>query len=65
MDRKRCTKKIELDTMYIVVSLFEGVEIKRALKQIKHEKEIQSCKLLEMEVKKLGNRLCIIETFIK
>ena len=65
MKMPRYEKIVETDELYIVATLLKECTVEKALKIVQDNRQMPSDKLLEVQVKEIDNKVCIIETFSK
>lgn len=65
MKMPRYEKIVETDELYIVATLLKDCTVEKALQIVQDNRQMPSDKLLEVQVKEIDNKVCIIETFSK
>lgn len=61
----RYAKIVETDELYIVATLLKDCTVEKALQIVQDNRQMLSDKLLELQIKEINNKVCIIETFSK
>lgn len=61
----RYAKIVETDELYIVATLLKDCTVEKALQIVQDNRQMLSDKLLELQIKEIDNKVCIIETFSK
>lgn len=61
----RYAKIVETDELYIVATLLKDCTVEKALQIVQNNIQMPSDKLLEVQIKEIDNKVCIIETFSK
>lgn len=61
----RYAKIVETDELYIVATLLKDCMVEKALQIVQNNRQMPSDKLLEVQIKEIDNKVCIIETFSK
>lgn len=61
----RYAKIVETDELYIVATLLKDCTVEKALQIVQDNRQMLSDKLLEVQIKEIDNKVCIIETFSK
>lgn len=61
----RYAKIVETDELYIVATLLKDCTVEKALQIVQDNRQMPSDKLLEVQIKEIDNKVCIIETFSK
>lgn len=61
----RYAKIVETDKLYIVATLLKNCTVEKALQIVHDNRQMPSDKLLEVQIKEIDNKVCIIETFSK
>ncbi|UEA30640.1 hypothetical protein [Granulicatella elegans] len=61
----RYAKIVETDELYIVATLLKDCTVEKALQIVQNNRQMPSDKLLEVQIKEIDNKVCIIETFSK
>ena len=65
MKMPRYEKIVETDELYIVATLLKDCTVEKALQIVQDNRQMPSDKLLEVQVKEIDNKVCIIETYSK
>lgn len=65
MKMPRYAKIVETDNVYIIATLLKDCTVEKALQTVKDNRQIPSDKLLEVQIKEIDNKVCIIETYSK
>lgn len=65
MKMPRYVKIVETDELYIVATLLKDCTVEKALQIVQDNRQMPSDKLLEVQVKEIDSKVCIIETFSK
>ncbi len=61
----RYAKIVETDDVYIIATLLKNCTVEKALQIVQNNRQMPSDKLLEVQIKEINNKVCIIETFSK
>ena len=61
----RYARIVETDELYIIATLFKDCTVEKALQTVKDNRQMPSDKLLEVQIKEIDNKVCIIETYSK
>lgn len=62
MKMPRYAKIVETDDIYIITTL---CTVEKALQIVQDNRQMPSDKLLELQIKEIDNKVCIIETYSK
>ena len=65
MKMPRYAKIVETDDVYIIATLLKDCTVEKALQIVKDNSQMPSDKLLEVQIKEIDNKVCIIETYSK
>lgn len=65
MKMPRYAKVVETDELYIIATLLKDCTVEKALQTVKDSRQMPSDKLLEVQIKEIDNKVCIIETYSK
>ena len=65
MKMPRYAKIVETDNVYIIATLLKDCTVEKALQPVKDNRQMPSDKLLELQIKEIDNKVCIIETYSK
>ena len=65
MKMPRYAKIIETENVYIIATLLKDCTVEKALQTVKDNRQMPSDKLLEVQIKEIDNKVCIIETYSK
>lgn len=65
MKMPRYAKIVETDDVYIIATLLKDCTVEKALQTVKDNRQMPSDKLLELQIKEIDNKVCIIETYSK
>lgn len=65
MKMPRYAKIVETDDVYIIATLLKDCTVEKALQTVKDNRQMPSDKLLEVQVKEVDSKVCIIETYSK
>lgn len=65
MKMPRYAKIVETDDVYIIATLLKDCTVEKALRTVKDNRQTPSDKLLEVQIKEIDNKVCIIETYSK
>lgn len=65
MKLQRYERIVEVKTLYVIATILEECTVVDALQVEKDNRQMQSDKLLEVQVQKINNKVCIIEVFRK
>ena len=65
MKMPRYAKIVETDELYIIATLLKDCTVEKALQTVKDNRQMPSDKLLELQIKEIDNKVCIIETYSK
>lgn len=65
MKMPRYAKIVETDDVYIIATLLKDCTVEKALQTVKDNRQMPSDKLLEVQIKEIDNKVCIIETYRK
>ena len=65
MKMPRYAKIVEIDELYIIATLLKDCTVEKALQTVKDNRQMPSDKLLELQIKEIDNKVCIIETYSK
>lgn len=65
MKMPRYAKIVETDDVYIIATLLKDCTVEKALQIVQDNRQMPSDKLLEVQVKEVDNKVCIIETYSK
>ena len=65
MKMPRYAKIVETDELYIIATLLKDCTVEKALQTVKDNRQMPSDKLLEVQIKEIDNKVCIIETYSK
>lgn len=58
-------KIVETDDVYIIATLLKDCTVEKALQIVQDNRQMPSDKLLEVQIKEIDNKVCIIETYSK
>ena len=61
----RYAKIVETDELYIIATLLKDCTVEKALQTVQDNRQMPSDKLLEVQIKEIDNKVCIIETYSK
>lgn len=61
----RYARIVETDELYIIATLLKDCTVEKALQTVKDSRQMPSDKLLEVQIKEIDNKVCIIETYSK
>lgn len=61
----RYAKIVETDDVYIIATLLKDCTVEKALQIVQDNRQMPSDKLLELQIKEIDNKVCIIETYSK
>ncbi len=61
----RYARIVETDELYIIATLLKDCTVEKALQTVKDSRQMPSDKLLEVQIKEINNKVCIIETYSK
>ena len=65
MKMPRYAKIVETDELYIIATLLKDCTVEKALQTVQDNIQMPSDKLLEVQIKEIDNKVCIIETYSK
>lgn len=65
MKMPRYAKIVETDELYIIATLLKDCTVEKALQIVQDNRQMPSDKLLEVQIKEIDNKVCIIETYSK
>lgn len=65
MKMPRYARIVETDELYIIATLLKDCTVEKALQTVKDSRQMPSDKLLEVQIKEIDNKVCIIETYSK
>ena len=65
MKMPRYAKIVETDDVYIIATLLKDCTVEKVLQTVKDNSQMPSDKLLEVQIKEIDNKVCIIETYSK
>ena len=65
MKMPRYAKIVETDDVYIIATLLKDCTVEKALQTVKDNRQMPSDKLLEVQIKEVDSKVCIIETYSK
>ena len=65
MKMPRYAKIVETEDVYIIATLLKDCTVEKALQTVKDNRQMPSDKLLEVQIKEIDNKVCIIETYSK
>lgn len=65
MKMPRYAKIVETDELYIIATLLKDCTVDKALQTVKDNRQMPSDKLLELQIKEVDSKVCIIETYSK
>ena len=65
MKMPRYAKVVETDELYIIATLLKDCTVEKALQIVQDNRQMPSDKLLELQIKEIDNKVCIIETYSK
>lgn len=65
MKMPRYARIVETDDVYIIATLLKDCTVEKALQIVKDNSQMPSDKLLEVQIKEIDNKVCIIETYSK
>jgi len=65
MKMPRYAKIVETDDIYIITTLLKDCTVEKALQIVQDNRQMPSDKLLELQIKEIDNKVCIIETYSK
>ena len=65
MKMPRYARIVETDDVYIIATLLKDCTVEKALQIVKDNSQMPSDKLLELQIKEIDNKVCIIETYSK
>ena len=65
MKMPRYAKIVETDDVYIIATLLKDCTVEKALQIVQDNRQMPSDKLLEVQIKEIDNKVCIIETYSK
>ena len=61
----RYAKIVETEDVYIIATLLKDCTVEKALQTVQDNRQMLSDKLLEVQIKEIDNKVCIIETYSK
>lgn len=65
MKLQRHERIIEVKTLYVITTIFEDCTVLDAIQSLTDKRQMQSDKLLEVQVQKINNKVLIVEVFRK
>ena len=65
MKLQRGERIIAVKTLYVITTIFKDCTVVDALQYLTDNRQIQSDKLLEVQVQKINNKVLIVEVFKK
>lgn len=65
MKLQRHERIVEVKTLYVIATIFEDCTVVDALQFLTDNRQMQSDKLLEVQVQKINNKVLIVEVFKK
>lgn len=65
MKLQRHERIVEVKTLYVITTIFEDCTVVDALHFLTDNRQMQSDKLLEVQVQKMNNKVLIVEVFKK
>lgn len=65
MKMPRYAKIVETDDIYIITTLLKNCTVEKALQIVQDNRQMPSDQLLELQIKEIDNKVCIIETYSK
>ena len=65
MKMPRYAKIVETDDVYIIATVLKDCTVEKALQIVRNNRQMPSDKLLELQIKEIDNKVCIIETYSK
>jgi len=65
MKMPRYAKIVETDDVYIIATLLKDCTVEKALQIVQDNRQMPSDKLLEVQIKEVDSKVCIIETYSK
>lgn len=65
MKMPRYAKIVETEDVYIIATLLKDCTVEKALQTVQDNRQMLSDKLLEVQIKEIDNKVCIIETYSK
>lgn len=65
MKMPRYAKIVETENVYIIATLLKDCTVEKALQTVQDNRQMLSDKLLEVQIKEIDNKVCIIETYSK
>jgi hypothetical protein len=65
MKMPRYAKIVETEDVYIIATLLKDCTVEKALQTVQDNRQMLSDKLLELQIKEIDNKVCIIETYSK
>ena len=65
MKLQRHERIIEVKTLYVITTIFEDCTVLDAIQTLTDNRQMQSDKLLEVQVQKINNKVLIVEVFRK
>ena len=65
MKMPRYAQIVETDELYIIATLLKDCTVEKALQTVQDNRQMPSDKLLEVQIKEIDNKVCIIETYSK
>lgn len=65
MKMPRYAKIVETDELYIIATLLKDCTVEKALQIVQDNRQMPSDKLLEVQIKEVDSKVCIIETYSK
>lgn len=65
MKMPRYAKIVETEDVYIIATLLKDCTVEKALQIVQDNRQMPSDKLLELQIKEIDNKVCIIETYSK
>ena len=65
MKMPRYAKIVETDDIYIITTLLKDCTVEKVLQIVQDNRQMPSDKLLELQIKEIDNKVCIIETYSK
>lgn len=65
MKMPRYAKIVETDDVYIIATLLKDCTVEKALQIVQDNRQMPSDKLLEVQIKEVDSKVCIVETYSK
>ena len=65
MKMPRYAKIVETDDVYIIATSLKDCTVEKALQIVQDNRQMPSDKLLEVQIKEVDSKVCIVETYSK